>query len=186
MAELSHADNIKMDDQTIDQSDCTTDDEKFFKNMQALCQELKDIIFAYTFKFPDIVFIRKDYMPPIPLVLNREIRSGFAKEYYGTVTFDCRFDTLFELDNFEYEGWKQHCLIKWLQNLSDSNKKVIKKIRVTMPSCVKDDRKCRAYNAQSVAAWPLYAVGMGHIKSVVVGFAKEGDQVGGSWLEEKI
>ena len=58
--------------------------------IQALPQELQDIIRDYTLDYPTTpiaIMMSYDYRPPINLQINRAIRSTFASTYYTNTTF---------------------------------------------------------------------------------------------------
>ncbi|EME78719.1 uncharacterized protein MYCFIDRAFT_78416 [Pseudocercospora fijiensis CIRAD86] len=58
------------------------------QRIQALAQELQDIIFGYTVAFePGIVTINRKWKAPWQLQINRKSRAELSKAYYGHSTF---------------------------------------------------------------------------------------------------
>lgn len=85
------------------------------ERIQALAQELQDIIFDYTVAIDtEVVTIDKDWKAPWQLQINRATRAKFSKVYYSHTRFNVNTDcnSVFTMD-------------QWLDMLEDNHRAVI-------------------------------------------------------------
>lgn len=109
------------------------EDEKLDANIQSLCQELQDIIFAFAYQIPPHVLLTDNYNPPTALQLNHELRERYALEYYGNTIFECKCEDGSELQQFIWNQG-QHCFRAWARSLSDTHRLMIANVHITRPS----------------------------------------------------
>lgn len=104
--------------------------EALSRRIQALPQELQDIILDFVLSVPPnddgVVYISDAYKPPTGLQLNRKIRARFAKAYYGG-------DAIFLVErplNLEFRLWCFPRLERWFSKLEFSHSELINTIRM--------------------------------------------------------
>ncbi|CZT21056.1 uncharacterized protein RCC_06917 [Ramularia collo-cygni] len=126
---LSNADGTDGDESAIAGQGSDVEDEKMVENIQGLAQELQDMIFAYLYEAPAFVTITRNYQPPVALQLSRKIREQFAEDYYSTKTFEFKFISEAESDQYE----SKFLLARWVMHLEVSHREKIKNVQLTRP-----------------------------------------------------
>ncbi|KAK4617480.1 hypothetical protein CLAFUW4_11799 [Fulvia fulva] len=99
-------------------------DQSLRKRIQALPQELQDIVFDFCIfsrSTNDITYITNLTKPPLGLQINRKTRSKFARQYYGNGSI------------FEFSATSTGCILlcgKWLASLQSDHAQLLQVVKV--------------------------------------------------------
>lgn len=126
-------------------------DRELSRRIQALPQELQDIILDYTISFQpaedNIVRITSDYKPPLGLQVSWHTRAMFAKAYYSEFIFQAEFS------EYSHSYGAAFWPLDWLEKLVMSERDLIHTIRLENPGHIP--------TASTIAMQQLRADGLG-------------------------